>query len=185
MVATVECGEKGRLCNLGFPSTQTHTVTKTTLQQCILPIKWINAVINVLIDCDCKTLLDNSAHNQSLNYIIFRTDWLTDWHTQRHRKWARIPSNVPGWPTMEQRRQLEVAAQSELRELSRVALPAESRYGIKLYIDMSSDFWYYPFHTQICITFPTEYVKTQLQLDEKGKADTDWVGFLTFDLVLP
>lgn len=28
---------------------------------------------------------------------------------------------------------------------------------------------------EICITFPTEYVKTQLQLDEKGKADNSFV----------
>lgn len=31
---------------------------------------------------------------------------------------------------------------------------------------------------EICITFPTEYVKTQLQLDEKGK--TSWQAICSY-----
>lgn len=33
---------------------------------------------------------------------------------------------------------------------------------------------------EICITFPTEYVKTQLQLDEKGQSAIYVLSFITF-----
>lgn len=33
---------------------------------------------------------------------------------------------------------------------------------------------------EICITFPTEYVKTQLQLDEKGQSAIYALSFITF-----
>lgn len=33
---------------------------------------------------------------------------------------------------------------------------------------------------EICITFPTEYVKTQLQLDEKGKSNADHLQYYFF-----
>lgn len=33
---------------------------------------------------------------------------------------------------------------------------------------------------EICITFPTEYVKTQLQLDEKGKSECRRVPLIRY-----
>lgn len=36
---------------------------------------------------------------------------------------------------------------------------------------------------EICITFPTEYVKTQLQLDEKGEFRPVWSFFFLFQRI--